>query len=195
MSEEQEEPECNGICLWAADIGVPEAGNVVAYAHPDCPAHGDPQPEDPNEEVCGGGDESLRYIREEDVSDELRELQGQGLSVVRHPKGHDEVIDPKFTQVVHPGAVAAQGLEVHQTVMTPDWEDDAITVQVRIRLGGCDATTYVEIPMDSADLDVARRIAKAVNEVASGCQPNMRLGIRCDAGDVEDDEYFTEVAL
>ena len=33
--------ECNGICLYAADIGVPEAGNVVAYAHPDCEAHGD----------------------------------------------------------------------------------------------------------------------------------------------------------
>lgn len=36
------EGECGGICLYAADIGVPEAGNVVAYAHPDCPAHGDP---------------------------------------------------------------------------------------------------------------------------------------------------------
>lgn len=35
------ETECNGICLYAADIGVPEAGDVVAYAHPDCPEHGD----------------------------------------------------------------------------------------------------------------------------------------------------------
>lgn len=167
MSEEQEEPECNDICLWAADIGVPEAGNVVAYAHPDCPAHGDPQPEDPDEEVCGGGDESLRYIREEDVSDELRELQGQGVRVVRHPKGHNEVSDPEFDAVV----------------------------QIRVRLGGCDATTYVEIPMDAADLDVARRMARAVNEVATGCQPNMKLGVRHLDGDVEDDDNFTEVAL
>lgn len=62
-----DEPECNGICLYAADIGVPEAGDVVAYAHPDCPAHGDPQGEDPDADVCGGGDESLRYVREEDM--------------------------------------------------------------------------------------------------------------------------------
>jgi len=57
--------ECNGICLYAADIGVPEAGNVVAYAHPDCPAHGDPLGKEPD--VCGGGDESLRFVREEEV--------------------------------------------------------------------------------------------------------------------------------
>lgn len=72
VSGEQEEAECNGICLYAADIGLPEYGDVVAYTHPDCPEHGDPVPEDPDEEVCGGGDESLRYIREEDMADELR---------------------------------------------------------------------------------------------------------------------------
>ena len=33
--------ECNGICLTAADIGLPEYGNQVAYGHPDCPLHGD----------------------------------------------------------------------------------------------------------------------------------------------------------
>lgn len=33
------EPECNGICLYGSDLGVPSSG--VAYAHPDCPAHGD----------------------------------------------------------------------------------------------------------------------------------------------------------
>lgn len=59
--------ECNGICLYAADIGVPEAGDIVAYAHPDCPAHGDPLENDPAADVCGGGDESLRLVREEDV--------------------------------------------------------------------------------------------------------------------------------
>ena len=32
---------CNGICLTPADIGLPEYGGV-AYAHPDCPEHGDP---------------------------------------------------------------------------------------------------------------------------------------------------------
>lgn len=62
------EEECNGVCLYAADIGVPEAGDVVAYAHPDCPVHGDPQGEDPSEDVCGDGDESLRFIREEDMA-------------------------------------------------------------------------------------------------------------------------------
>lgn len=35
------EVECNGICLFGGDIGVPEYGGV-AYAHPDCPEHGDP---------------------------------------------------------------------------------------------------------------------------------------------------------
>ncbi len=57
---------CNGICLYAADIGVPEAGNVVAYAHPDCPEHGYPQEENPEESICGDGEEDLRYVREED---------------------------------------------------------------------------------------------------------------------------------
>ena len=34
---------CNGICLTPADIGLPEYSGpgVVAYAHPDCPEHGD----------------------------------------------------------------------------------------------------------------------------------------------------------
>ena len=40
---------------------------MVAYAHPDCPEHGDPLEEEPDRDVCGGGDESLRYVREEDV--------------------------------------------------------------------------------------------------------------------------------
>lgn len=36
--------ECNGICLTPADLGLPEYSGpgVVAYAHPDCPEHGDP---------------------------------------------------------------------------------------------------------------------------------------------------------
>lgn len=60
--------ECNGICLTPADIGLPEYGGagVVAYAHPDCPEHGYPVEEDPDAEICGGGDESLRYVREAD---------------------------------------------------------------------------------------------------------------------------------
>jgi hypothetical protein len=60
--------ECNGLCLTAADIGVPEyGGNMIAYAHPECPEHGEPEMNDPNENICGDGDESLRYVREEDV--------------------------------------------------------------------------------------------------------------------------------
>jgi len=31
-------PECNGICLYGSDLGVPSDG--VAYAHPDCELHG-----------------------------------------------------------------------------------------------------------------------------------------------------------
>lgn len=60
--------DCNGICLTASDIGLGEYGDVVAYAHPDCPEHGDPAQEF-EADVCGGGDESLRYVREEDVAD------------------------------------------------------------------------------------------------------------------------------
>jgi len=68
--DETEEPECNGICLTPADIGLPEYGGagVIAYAHPDCPAHGDPLEDDENTETCGGGDEALRYVREEDMA-------------------------------------------------------------------------------------------------------------------------------
>lgn len=61
--------ECNGICLTAADIGLPEYSRPgeVAYAHPDCPEHGDPMGEDPNEDICGDGAEDLRYAREDDI--------------------------------------------------------------------------------------------------------------------------------
>jgi hypothetical protein len=40
-----EEIGCNGICLTPADIGLPEYSGpgVVAYGHPDCPEHGNPQ--------------------------------------------------------------------------------------------------------------------------------------------------------
>lgn len=40
------EPQCDGLCVYAADIGIPAAG--VAYSHPGCPLH------DPDE-VCGCG--------------------------------------------------------------------------------------------------------------------------------------------
>ncbi len=40
------EPTCDGLCVYAADVGIPAAG--VAYPHPCCPLH------DP-EEVCGCG--------------------------------------------------------------------------------------------------------------------------------------------
>lgn len=36
-----EDDQCNGICLFGAGLGLPEYGGV-AYAHPDCPEHGDP---------------------------------------------------------------------------------------------------------------------------------------------------------
>jgi hypothetical protein len=59
---------CNGICLSGADLGLPEYGGI-AYAHPDCPEHGDPIPEDSDEYVCSPGEaEDLRYVREEDIA-------------------------------------------------------------------------------------------------------------------------------
>ena len=61
--------ECNGICVTAGDIGLPEYGSMVAYAHPDCPEHGDPLEEDENEELCMAGyDEEQRFVRESDVT-------------------------------------------------------------------------------------------------------------------------------
>jgi hypothetical protein len=63
--------ECNGWCLTPADIGLPEYGGrgVIAYAHPDCPEHGDPQEEYEDIDVCDAwSDEGLRYVREEDVA-------------------------------------------------------------------------------------------------------------------------------
>lgn len=64
----EQDTECNGVCLTAADIGVPEyGGDMIAYAHPDCPAHGDPLEDNENTDTCGGGVEDLRYVREEDV--------------------------------------------------------------------------------------------------------------------------------
>ena len=61
-------PECNGICLSASDIGVGEYGSMIAYAHPDCPLHGDPQEEYEDIDVCDAwSDEGLRYVREADV--------------------------------------------------------------------------------------------------------------------------------
>lgn len=32
-------PPCSGLCLTGHDVGVPIPG-TIAYAHPDCPAHG-----------------------------------------------------------------------------------------------------------------------------------------------------------
>lgn len=37
--EDESEPECNGMCLTSADIGLPEYPGI-AYSHPDCPEHG-----------------------------------------------------------------------------------------------------------------------------------------------------------
>lgn len=37
------DPECDGICLTGSDVGIPS--NEIAYPHPDCPAHGDPDRE------------------------------------------------------------------------------------------------------------------------------------------------------
>jgi hypothetical protein len=39
---------CDGLCVTAADVGLPGYGDAVAYPHPGCPLH------DPDE-VCGCG--------------------------------------------------------------------------------------------------------------------------------------------
>lgn len=63
--------ECNGICLTPADIGLPEYSSAgIAYAHPDCPEHGDPQEEDGEAGICGSGDEHQRYVRADDIETE-----------------------------------------------------------------------------------------------------------------------------
>lgn len=36
-----QQSECNGICVTAADLGLPEIGIEIAYPHPECPLHGD----------------------------------------------------------------------------------------------------------------------------------------------------------
>lgn len=41
---------CNGICMSAAEIGLP-GGSQVAYAHPNCEAHGDGPFEPPTADV------------------------------------------------------------------------------------------------------------------------------------------------
>lgn len=45
--EQAEADECNGICLSASDLGLPEYDRPgeVAHAHPDCPVHGNPIPD------------------------------------------------------------------------------------------------------------------------------------------------------
>lgn len=35
----QGKPECDGLCVTAADIGVPTTPGAVAYPHPGCPVH------------------------------------------------------------------------------------------------------------------------------------------------------------
>lgn len=39
MSSRTEDIDC-GMCVRASDIGVPVAGNPIAYAHPGCRDHG-----------------------------------------------------------------------------------------------------------------------------------------------------------
>lgn len=36
-----EDEVCNDLCMTASDIGLPEYGSMVAYAHPECPEHGE----------------------------------------------------------------------------------------------------------------------------------------------------------
>jgi hypothetical protein len=40
------EKRCNGICFSAAEMGVPGYPGLIAYAHPECDLHGDPQHSD-----------------------------------------------------------------------------------------------------------------------------------------------------
>lgn len=38
------EPGCSGACISSEDLGVSEVGFQIAYPHPECPAHGQPEP-------------------------------------------------------------------------------------------------------------------------------------------------------
>lgn len=68
MRDPDDPPQCNGICLTGADVGVPEYSGV-AYAHPDCELHGDPDREeeapgaDPeyDEAAAASEHDALRY--------------------------------------------------------------------------------------------------------------------------------------
>lgn len=41
MKRYTSDPNCNGLCVSAYDLGVGEYGDLVAHAHPTCPAHGE----------------------------------------------------------------------------------------------------------------------------------------------------------
>lgn len=93
------------------------------------------------------------------------------MRVVRHPKGHDEV----------------------SKIET--WADDEM-VSIRIKISGCDGSTYFEMLMDAADIEIARQIAKKSKEASSfSCEPSMHLAVRIKPGDLDEDSNFTEVAL
>lgn len=38
------QPQCEDLCVWSDEIGVPGFG--VAYAHPDCPLHAALRPDE-----------------------------------------------------------------------------------------------------------------------------------------------------
>lgn len=60
-------PECDGLCLTSADMGVPGYG--IAYPHPGCPAH------DPDEVCqCGQPDRCLSPTHGQVTYPEAREI-------------------------------------------------------------------------------------------------------------------------
>lgn len=70
-----DDPTCDGLCVYGADIGVPVAG--VAYPHPGCPLH------DPDQTCsCGQPDRCLSPTHGQiSMAEALR---------IRHAQHHEE---------------------------------------------------------------------------------------------------------
>lgn len=142
----KDELECNGICLTAADIGLPEYSRdgEVAYAHPECEKH---------------GDEEMRM----------------------HPPIMDE------EQFFHETGRLFEPGETER----PEDADQA-EASYRIKIKGCDHDNFVEMTLDTPELEFLRRFEASATLSADGfaCKPTIQIAVRVKPGDIDDDDNF-----